>query len=373
MRRGTVISGVMHAALVLGVVADGHWPRSAESTTLELTEVAFVDGQEFDAMVSTAPVVQSDGPADLAPPSEGQAPNVVTPEDADAGLTAPDAVVAAAAPAPRADLPDFAAPPPPRNVPTEAPRMSIAEVPTPDALALQAPAPQSPPATQPLQPLASQAPTPEAAPKPLPPPEPEPAPEAETTPEPEPEPTTEVAEAQPDAPEGFAPQEAAIPAVKPAERAAAAAASRETQIRAEAEAETPTPGAETAATPEEPTQQAAAGGSSAQQGARLNRSERQGLSTGLGQFYRPLPGMDRGMAVRVEVKLDTQGQVVGTPEMIGAEGGNPAQQESLRRAAIRAVFDAARAGAFQKLPREKFGAWQTLIFKFTSTGIGLAS
>jgi len=74
---------------------------------------------------------------------------------------------------PKPDLSTLLTPPPPTVVPTEAPRPSIAEIPSPDPLTRQSAEPESRPSTEPLQPLAS-ARAPDPAPRPAPPPEPEP-------------------------------------------------------------------------------------------------------------------------------------------------------------------------------------------------------
>src|SRR5690625_4179266 len=106
-----------------------------------------ISGSDLDAMLSTAPVVQSDGPAELSPPAPGEqltasdsAPDEVEESPAATEL----ASVAPPAPRPAAPLPEEPVadiPPPPIDIPSEAPVPTIAEVPSPDPLPEQAPTP----------------------------------------------------------------------------------------------------------------------------------------------------------------------------------------------------------------------------------------
>lgn len=388
MRRGAAISGVMHAGLLALALFGADWFRDREAIPFELTEIEMVDGTELDARLSTAPVVPSEGPAEMSPPAPGDsAPAEATPDEA-AEPTAVAALQAAPAPEPRPGKPQVAIPPPPTEIPTEAPAPSIAEIPSPDPLDSQAPEPESPASTEPVQPLASVKP-PAPSPRPLPPPEPEPEaeqtpepavatapePEAAEPPKPEPEPAAEpapeaVAEAQIDAPESLAPREARLPVARPAKVARAArAASRQEPQRAEATPEKPKPAEQRVAQaepkPAEPKPAANAGGSTRPSGP-LNEGEKDALRLGIKKFYTYSGRQDPTLRVTIRVRLDEQAQIDGKPELLRAEGGDQGSQTALYQAGRRALLQAQSAGEFRKLPADKYGAWQVLNVVFTT-------
>lgn len=390
MRTGPVVSGAAHAALI-GVALFGlPWINAGDPPPLNITEVEFIDGTDFDARLSTAPVVPNQGPAEMAPPQDRPTPELAVdqPDQAVARLDEP-ALDDSAPPQPAPEEPEIVIPAPPVEVPTEAPRLSIAEVPSPDALDLQAKEPESPPSTEPLQPLAS-APSAIEAPSPSPPPEPEPE-LAEAEPEPEPqeteaEPAPEaLAEAQPRAPESHAPQQARLPVAKPAEVARAAQASSAPTRRSEPDAEpeeterepSPEPEPTVAEAPEaepspEPTP---AAGSTAQFAPKLTRGEEDALRIGIKQYFVYNGNRaDRSLRVVVEIRLDESGRIVEGPEKIEAEGGDPGAQTALFNSGRRALLKAQNAGVFSKLPAEKHGNWKRINITFyPNEDIGFSS
>lgn len=386
MKVGASISGGLHLGLLVLVAFGMDWFSKSEDAPFTVTEIELIDGTDFEAALSTAPVVQSDGPSELAQPSEGEtAPSdVPTPEDAAQETEAPT-LAAVQPPDPRPDRPVIQFTPPPVNIPTENPVQSIAEIPSPDELDRQSTEPESPAATEPLQPLATIQP-PVPGDKPTPPPEPEPEPE-QAEPEPdqrpqdespeavaekqhEPEPVQEpqpeaVAETQPVAPLGAAPQEARLPVARPADLAAAARAASE----AEQASAQPTQTAET-----EPKPAKQAGGSSAVQAPKLSRGERDAMRVGIKKYY-VYNGdrSDRSLQVVIRVRLNEDGTIDGKPEQRSAAGGNPASQKALFEAGRRALFQAAAAGEFSRLPRDKYARWKVLNFRFSSDKVGVSS
>ena len=72
MRAGYVISGTLHGAAILAVLIGTDWLRDEDETPFNVTEVALVDGNIFDAQLSSAPIVPNEGPADLSEPADGQ-------------------------------------------------------------------------------------------------------------------------------------------------------------------------------------------------------------------------------------------------------------------------------------------------------------
>ncbi|MEO1492887.1 MAG: hypothetical protein AAFV19_12105 [Pseudomonadota bacterium] len=383
MRTGASISGGLHAALLIAAIFGTDWFSSGSAEPLLITEIEMVDGTEFDAALSTAPVVPNEGPSELSEPAEEVAApqEVDQPEDA-ATETEIAELQPTEPPEPRPDRPEINIPPPPTNIPTEAPRPSDALVPIIDELDNQAQEAESPPSTEPVQPLASRAPVP--GPKPTPPPEPEPEPEQEEKPEPveaqtaeaeaekpkepepepdqRPDPETEIAQT-PEAPEGPAPQQAKLPLAKPAELAAAArAASAQEQQQVAA-----------AAKPQENAKpkRGNSGGSTAVKGPKLNRGEKNALRLGIKKHY--VYGgdrSDRSLRVTIRVKLNQDGTIDGKPVQRRAKGGTAASQRAVFQAGRRALIKAANAGEFRRLPANKYNRWKVIDVVFTATNIG---
>lgn len=386
MKTGASISGGMHLGFLVLVAFGMDWFSRADDAPFTVTEIELISGADFEAALSTAPVVPSEGPAELAQPSEGtSAPSdVPVPEDQTERPEQPT-LAAVDPPEPRPEQPVVQFTPPPVNIPTEAPVQSIAEIPSPDELDRQSTEPESPASTEPVQPLASIEP-PVPGDKPTPPPEPEPEPEQaepepdqrpqEPSPEataekqPDPEPTQEpepeaVAETQPEAPLGAAPQEARLPVAKPAELAAAArAASQAEQAQAQPES----------VANNEPTPSRQAGGSSAAQAPKLSRGERDAMRIGIKRYY-VYNGdrSDRSLQVIIRISLNEDGTLNGKPEKRSASGGNPASQNALFQAGRRALIRAAAAGEFKRLPREKYQRWKALNFRFSTDKVGVSS
>jgi len=167
MKTGASVSGALHLGFLALALFGTDFFADRDPAPLAVTEVELVDGTEFDARLSTAPVVPNEGPSELAP----QASSDVEPVDLstpDVTIDVPAMPILEVAEVPPDEAPDFtdlAIPLPPTVVPTEAPRPSIALIPSPDPLQRQAEEPESPPATEPLQALAT-APAPEPAPRP---------------------------------------------------------------------------------------------------------------------------------------------------------------------------------------------------------------
>jgi hypothetical protein len=383
-KAGWAVSGAMHAA-VLGLVLFGaDWFADREPRPLNVTSVELIDGSQFDAALSTAPVVRNEGPSELSPPSDAQAEPVETAQ-ADAGVTAPPMPLLARPEKPsdrQPDLQNVLIPPPPTPVPTEAPRPSIARIPTPETLPRQAAEPESPPATEPLQPLAS-APAPEPAPAPAPPPEPEPVAAETPVPQPEepkqePEPEA-VAEAQPEAPVAAAPQEARLPVAKPAKLAAAARASSAPEPVAAA----PQPAEVKKPEPEKPAEQAKAeapeparpaGGSTSQFAASITAGEKDALRLGIKRFFVYNGNRsDRALQVTIAIELGPDARILGRPELLRASGGDEGARQALFQAGRRALIKAENAGEFAKLPPNKYEGWRVIHVTFTPEEIGFSS
>jgi hypothetical protein len=368
MKHGAAISGAAHLGLLALALFGTDFFADRDPAPLVVTEVELIDGTNFEAALSTAPVVPNEGPSELSP----QAENDVEPIDLstpDVTIDVPDMPILVETEVPVEDPPDLTdmvIPRPPIVVPTEAPRPSIALIPSPDSLPRQAAQPESPPATEPLQPLAA-APTPEPAPRPTPPPEPEPVaaetPEPETE-EPQQEPESEaMAEADQDAPVAPAPQEARLPVAKPAERAAAARASS-----------APEPVAAAPEPAEEPKPAAPAGGSTSQFASAVTIGEKDALRLGIKQYFVYSGNRaDRTLQVTIRIRLGQDAKIIGQPELLKASGGDAATQQVLFRSGRRALLKAQSAGEFKKLPPAKYNGWKLIHVTFTPEEIGFPS
>lgn len=385
MRRGAAISGSVHAALLALAIFGADLFADSDTRPFVLTEIDLIDGSDFDAAVSTAPVVPNEGPAELSQPSEEQG----VPGDVSRPVetaTAPEPLPRTNPTDPQPDRPEVAVPPPPREIPTEAPAPSIAEIPSPDPLQNQAAEPESPVSTEPVQPIASAPPVPQTKPSPPPvqePPvetKPEPEPVVAETPEPaevEPKPEPEqpakpepeaVVEAQPEAPEGAAPREARLPIAKPADLAAAARAASATEQ----------PEQQAAKPAEEPAQAkpatAPSGGSSARFANAVSRGEKDALRLGIKRYFTYNGNRaDPTLAVVIEIQLDQSGRMTGSPRQIGAQGGDAGAQRALFQAGRRALIQAETAGVFGKLPAAKYEGWRLIHVTFTPEEIGFST
>jgi hypothetical protein len=368
MKTGATVSAGMHLAFLALALFGAGWFADRDPVPLAVTQVELVDGTNFDAALSTAPVVPNEGPAELAP----EASSDVAPVDLaapDVTIEVPDMPLLLATDTPPPKRPDFSdlqLPPPPTVVPTEAPRPSIALIPSPDEVPRQAEQPESPPSTEPLQALAA-APTPEIAPRPAPPPEAEPVAAEEPQPKPEepkqePEPEA-VVEAQPEAPIAAAPQEAKLPVARPAEVAAAARASGPAD---------PVPAPQKPA--DEPKPAKPAGGSTSQFANAITIGEKDALRLGIKQYFAYSGNRsDRSLQVTIKIQLGQDAKIVGQPELLKASGGDPATQDVLFRAGRRALFKAQSAGEFKKLPPAKYDGWKLIHVTFTPEEIGFSS
>lgn len=371
MKTGATVSGGMHLAFLALALLGTDLFASPDPAPLAVTQVELVDGAVFEAEQSTAPVIPNEGPAELAPQTGNDAAPVDLAEP-DVSIDVPDMPILLAADTPppeRPDVSDLKLPPPPTVVPTEAPRPSIALIPSPDSVPRQAEQPESPPATEPLQALAA-APVPDKAPRPMPPPEPEPVAAEEPQPKPDeparkPEPEA-VAEAQPEAPRSNAPQEARLPVARPAKVAAAAPASGPAD---------PVPVPQKPEEPaEKPKPAKPAGGSTSQFASAVTPGEKNALQLGIKQhFFYNGNRSDRSLQVTIGIRLGRDARIIGQPELIRASGGDAATQDVLFAAGRRALFKAQNAGEFRKLPAAKYDGWKLIHVTFTPEEIGFSS
>lgn len=398
MGPGAVVSGALHAGIILLAIFGGQLFSADEAQVMQIAEVDLISGDAFDAAMSTAPEGPRDPAAKPAMPQEGEdAPAAAEADDAPARAETSQAD-APPAPAARPEVPaaDVAPAPPP-----EAPAAEPAEetAPPEGVAGLVTPLPEGPdrldetqrdaPAELDVAPPRDAdriAPTPAEAPETIAEaqeaveesaPSPEEAETVEVEPEREAAPreaTTEVVteadetsdEAKP------APVASAIPRGRP--ESVAAAAKRE-QEKPEPEKKVETAQAETKPEAEKkpeaesaPAGQTADAGraprraTSAPLGAKLTQGEIEGVRLGIESKWRK--GLVTSMSnyeelvVTVRITLDQSGAIVGAPEPI-----SPLPDSRFKRAFDIASRALRQAAPFD-LPAEKYGRWKVIEVTF---------
>jgi hypothetical protein len=128
------------------------------------------------------------------------------------------------------------------------------------------------------------------------------------------------------------------------------------------------------------TQVASRGGMKSLGGGKLSQSQKDGLRDLIAKNWNVVPGMEGASDVRIKVhvRLDKSGQIVGAPE-VAVSGGPATTQEALRGAAERAVLKSRtdlqkEVNAGGLLPPDKYdGAdgWNELVLNFDPRDLGL--
>ncbi|KAA1182354.1 hypothetical protein FP026_09755 [Rhizobium tropici] len=128
------------------------------------------------------------------------------------------------------------------------------------------------------------------------------------------------------------------------------------------------------------TQVASRGGMKSLGGGKLSQSQKDGLRDLIGKNWNVVPGMEGAsdVTIKVHVRLDKSGQIVGAPE-VSVSGGPATTQQALRGAAERAVLKSRtdlqkEVNAGGLLPPDKYdGAdgWNELVLNFDPRDLGL--
>lgn len=69
--------------------------------------------------------------------------------------------------------------------------------------------------------------------------------------------------------------------------------------------------------------------------------------------------------MKIHVKLDRDGQIVGVPD-VEVSGGSERTQKSIADAGVRAIR---RAAPFTMLPKDKYDAWKEVILNFDTSAL----
>ncbi|MGR3782079.1 MAG: hypothetical protein ACU0DT_12560 [Albimonas sp.] len=416
-KRGLMVSAGAHVAVVLVAIFGGPLFKGDEAQAVRIADVDLITSSEFDAMVSQAPQGPRGDVASLVPPRPGEdrpapeAPAADTPPQRAEAQRSETAPAPTRPPEPQETAPAQTAAPASRP---EAPRANDAPVAPPKGVT--ASSPPLPAGPERLDAPQRDAPaTPDAAPpRDLDRVAPTPAPPKQTIAEADtPTPATRPAEQQAQTPPppqqpAAAPQEATTQIVTEADETSeqdtlAPVASAPPRGRPEApdrsrapEPETqtaaadpqpapaakpdpkpaakPDPAPASAAKPDpKPAQQTAAAPSgstgattNAPEGPRLTSGQVNGVRLGVQKYWRMdrvtnLPNYEE-LVVVIQVTLDQSGKMVGKPKVVQPSGVPDARWRVAIQVAEIAAARAATEG-FQ-LPRESYGRWKTIEFKF---------
>ncbi len=110
------------------------------------------------------------------------------------------------------------------------------------------------------------------------------------------------------------------------------------------------------------TEEAALGGKKTTSGEKLSQSEIDALRGQIQNNWSIIPGMADAADVRIKVtmRLDRNGELVGEPE-VEATGGSDAARRALMGGARRAIL---KSAPFQGLPADKYDSWSEVVVNF---------
>lgn len=119
------------------------------------------------------------------------------------------------------------------------------------------------------------------------------------------------------------------------------------------------------------TQEASLGAKKATNGAsKLSLSEMDALKSAIAGNWSVIPGME-GMAdvrIKVHMKLDQDGNIVGEPEVEATGGDNDSTRRALAGGAYRAIM---KSAPFSNLPKDKYDAWNEVVVNFDPSDLGI--
>ena len=128
------------------------------------------------------------------------------------------------------------------------------------------------------------------------------------------------------------------------------------------------------------TQVASRGGMKSLGGGKLSQSQKDGLRDLIGKNWLVIPGLEGAsdVTIKVHVRLDKSGQIIGTPE-VSVSGGPTTTQNALRGAAERAVMKSRadlqkEVNAGGLLPPDKYDGsdgWNELVLNFDPRDLGM--
>jgi hypothetical protein len=122
-------------------------------------------------------------------------------------------------------------------------------------------------------------------------------------------------------------------------------------------------GAKRSATP------ASTGSTKPSNGAKLSLSEMDALRGQISNNWSTIAGIEglQGMIIRVHMRLDQSGAIVGEPE-VSSSGGSDTARRTMESSARRAVL---RSSPFKNLPADKYDSWSEVVVNFDPSELGL--
>ncbi|EJB05659.1 hypothetical protein FHX14_002980 [Rhizobium sp. BK619] len=119
------------------------------------------------------------------------------------------------------------------------------------------------------------------------------------------------------------------------------------------------------------TQEASLGAKKATNGAsKLSLSEMDALKSAIAGNWSYVPGMEGMSEVRIKVhmKLDQGGNIIGEPEVEATGGDNESTRRALAGGAYRAIM---KSAPFSSLPKDKYDAWNEVVVNFDPSDLGI--
>jgi len=118
------------------------------------------------------------------------------------------------------------------------------------------------------------------------------------------------------------------------------------------------------------TEVASLGAKKTTSGSKLSMSEMDALRSAIAGNWSVIPGMEGASEVRIKVhmKLDPDGNIIGSPEVEATGGTNEATRMALASGAKRAVM---KSSPFTNLPKDKYDAWGEVIVNFDPSDLAL--
>jgi len=97
---------------------------------------------------------------------------------------------------------------------------------------------------------------------------------------------------------------------------------------------------------------------------KLSQSEMDALKGLIEQNWTIMPGQvtSSDIVITVHFKLDENGELVGEPEVVKTSGGDGSSLQALAGGAVRAVM---KSAPFDKLPKDRYGAWSSVTINFS--------
>jgi hypothetical protein len=118
------------------------------------------------------------------------------------------------------------------------------------------------------------------------------------------------------------------------------------------------------------TQEASLGAKKSTGGSKLSMSEMDALRSAIAGNWSVIPGMEGASEVRIRVhmKLDPDGNLIGQPEVEATGGDNDATRRALAGGAYRAIM---KSAPFSTLPKDKYDAWNEVVVNFDPSDLGI--